>query len=114
MDLIWFTRNQVVHNSYNVDIPSLLKQIKLTVKSHVQAWENVAPVHNIWKATPTCFLKANFDVSIRKSFFVISTFISNDKGEILIAGIATISSTKVNLGEEKRCSLSIKFGILIW
>lgn len=54
----------------------------------------------------TGFLKANFDVAIRKSFFVISAFISNDKDEILTACIAKISSMEVNLGVEKAALLA--------
>lgn len=39
MDQIWFTRNQMVHNSIQVDMHSLLKQIKLVVNNHKQAWD---------------------------------------------------------------------------
>jgi hypothetical protein len=50
MDLIWYTRNQVVHNSLNEDILYHLKHIKFSIKSNDQAWENVALEGNIWKA----------------------------------------------------------------
>jgi len=76
------------------------------VKFNEQAWENVAPVNNIWKASLYWFSKSQFDVAIRKSFFVISAFISNDKDEILTACIAKISSMEVNLGVEKAALLA--------
>ncbi|GLT62172.1 hypothetical protein SLA2020_348290 [Shorea laevis] len=37
MDLIWFSRNQVVHNSQKLEVTSLLKQIKSALKAHEQA-----------------------------------------------------------------------------
>lgn len=33
MDMIWYSRNQVVHNSSKIDMPSLLKQLRHTVNS---------------------------------------------------------------------------------
>lgn len=37
MDLIWFTMNQVGHNSIQGDVQSLLKQIRLTINTYKQA-----------------------------------------------------------------------------
>jgi hypothetical protein len=59
MDRIWFSRNQTVHNSTQVDIHSLPKQIRLVVNNHKQAWENSGSGITIWKALPYGFLKAN-------------------------------------------------------
>lgn len=96
MDVIWFTRNQVVHNnSYKLDITSLLKQINITVKSHLQAWKNKSPTRSLWKPPPLGFLKANFDLAIRSKFSVASV-VNSDETEMVIAACSRkLDSTKV-------------------
>jgi hypothetical protein len=55
----------VVHNSTQVDVHSLLKQLRLTVNSHNQAWDIFVSVRTLWKAPPHGYIKANFDAAIQ-------------------------------------------------
>jgi hypothetical protein len=55
-------------------------------------------LENMWKAPPSRFLKANFDVAVNK-FFSNSAVISDDKGEIIAATASKFDSTEVNFGE---------------
>ncbi|GLT52862.1 hypothetical protein SLA2020_261760 [Shorea laevis] len=106
MDVIWFTRNQAVHNnSYKLDITSLLKQINITVKSHLQAWKNKLPTRSLWKPPPLGFLKANFDLAIRSKFSVASV-LNIDETEMVIAACSwKLDSTKVIVHGGSICNI---------
>lgn len=78
IDVLWFTRNQVVHNSYKINIKNILKQISFTVKNHMNAWDNISPSVDLWNPPPDGSLKANFDVAVRSKFSVTLAVV-NDK-----------------------------------
>lgn len=97
MDMIWYARNQVIHNSYQVDVLTLLKQIRMTLKTHKQALEKVLPVQNMWRPPPSGFLKANFNVAVRPKFSVASEVISDEDGKVIAASSLKLNSSKVNV-----------------
>jgi hypothetical protein len=45
------------------------------------------------------FLEANFDISVRNSFSVATTVISDDNGKIIAACTKRLNSTEVNYSE---------------
>ncbi|KAB1219818.1 hypothetical protein CJ030_MR3G009460 [Morella rubra] len=66
MDVIWCSRNQVVHNGKRDDVGTVIRRIHRLYVKHSKAWIVAAPVEIIaWQPPRGSGWKINFDVAIR-------------------------------------------------
>jgi hypothetical protein len=90
MDIIWLTRNQTIHNSSKPDITKILCLIHITFYNHENVGIKLAPKDEDWQLPPPGTIKENYDVNVRKSSYVASALISDDKGNMIVASTAKL------------------------
>lgn len=71
-DLIWWTRNQIVHKAAVLNLMALVNSIQRVTEEHMMVWkqqrEQVLSI--CWTPPPLDTVKVNFDVAIRETFAV--------------------------------------------
>jgi hypothetical protein len=83
-DLLWFSRNKVVHEGLIPDINVLAKSIKKTSLDHATAWRSTSPLaKEFWTPPPAGSFKINFDIAIMEQFSSQATVCKDSKGHII-------------------------------
>jgi hypothetical protein len=84
-DLLWFSRNQVVHKGVIPEVSKLAANIKRVSYEHFAAWSSkLHLVKEIWSKPPQGFCKINFDAAIREVFSTQAAVCRNSNGEIIM------------------------------
>lgn len=83
MDLIWFFRNKLIHNAVFPFTAKVLHQILFNLDKHILAWNNRSSP-SLWFPPLLGSFKGNFDVTIRGSFSVAATTISDSSRSIIL------------------------------
>ncbi|XP_059460221.1 uncharacterized protein LOC132189495 [Corylus avellana] len=85
-DMLWFSRNQVVHKGVFPDVSILAGDIKRISLEHFAAWNSIStPVRELWSPPPAGSFKVNFDTTIRDLFSVQAAVCRNSQGIIVKA-----------------------------
>jgi hypothetical protein len=98
MDLIWFSRNRLIHDAVIPSPSKVLHQILFTLDKHILAW-NDRSSHSLWFPPLLGSFKGNFDVAIRGSFSIAAATIFDSSGSIILAATQHLYSSDVLLGE---------------
>jgi hypothetical protein len=70
-DLLWFSKNKVVHKGVIPDIKVLANSISRTTIDQAIAWKSSSLIaHEFWSPFLASSFKVNFDTAIRKQFSV--------------------------------------------
>lgn len=104
----------MIHEGTKIDIASLLKQVNITFKNHVNAWENSYLNSDVWSPSPEGFLRANFDVAIQSNYSVSAVVASDDKGKVLAVYTLKLASTEVLEGESAAALLATRLASSIY
>jgi len=104
MDLIWFSRNKLIHD---VLFPSAAK-----VLQHILAW-NDRSSPSLWFPPLLGSFKGNFDVTIMGSFSVAAATISDSSGSIILAATQHLYSSDVILGEATAALLATRLAVIL-
>lgn len=84
MDLLWFTRNQKVHDGTPLDPCKSVTLIQKCHRDHLAAWAKKAGLAlNIWQAPCRGFVKINSDAAIRNSFVALACICRDFQRQIL-------------------------------
>lgn len=106
--MIWYTKIQVVHNSYQVDVSTLLKQIRMTLKTHKA---NLGESSSYVETTSLWFLKVNFNVAVKPKFSITSAVIGDEYGKVIAASSLKLNSSKVNVRGPKASLLATNLAL---
>lgn len=84
-DLVWWSRNQIVHHAASLDVLSLLLRLRRSFEGHVAAWSRRCEAVEIarWNPPTAGLIKVNFDVAIRTGFAVGAAVLSNHLGRVV-------------------------------
>jgi hypothetical protein len=83
-DLLWFSRNQVVHKGVIPDALKLAENIKKVSSEHFATWSLKKKVDKEkWSKPPPSFCKVNFDIAIREEFSTQAAVCRDSNGVIL-------------------------------
>ncbi|PON99278.1 Ribonuclease H-like domain containing protein [Trema orientale] len=85
LELIWKTKNEVVHQNTSPNLKHLIESIKLSSASFQIAVSRTAPTQsNIrWKPLPEYWVKVNFDAAIRPDSVIGSAICQDFTGSII-------------------------------
>ncbi|KAB1223978.1 Glutamate receptor 2.9 [Morella rubra] len=86
MDVIWFSRNQVMRGGRRDDFGTIIRRIHRLYVEHSKAWSAFVPIWSI-RWSPPCGngWKINFDVAIWSHCSMIAAVCRNHVGSILFA-----------------------------
>lgn len=85
-DLLWWSRNEAVHDGIILDILVLTNSTKKTVLEHYNAWTSCSqPVNTKWAPPAVGSYKINFDSAIRESFSAQAAVCRDSNGYIIEA-----------------------------
>jgi hypothetical protein len=107
MDLIWFSRNRLIHDTVIPSPSKILHQILFTLDKHILAWKDKSSP-SLWFPPLLGSFKGNFDVTIRGSFSIAAATISDSFGSIILAATQHLYSSDVLLGEASTALLAIQ------
>jgi hypothetical protein len=83
-DLMWFYRNQAVHNGILPEVSKLAAHINHVSLEHLAAWTSkLSPLRELWSPPPPDFFKINFDTAIRDDFSSQAAVCRNSSGKII-------------------------------
>ena len=105
MDVIWFSRNKLIHEAIQPDIPKIIQQLKITHNYHILAWQ-ASTLSSFWFPPQQGSVKGNFDVAVRGDFAVAAAVLSDHTGEIIYACTQKLLSTDVLSGEASAALLA--------
>jgi hypothetical protein len=109
LDLIWLSRNKLIHEATQPDPYKVSQQLHATLGFHLLAWKN-ASFPSLWLPPCVGSVKGNFDVAIRGNFVVAVAMLSDYYGEIFsVATLKLHSSSDVLLGEATTALLATRW-----
>ena len=84
LDSIWRCKNILIHDGVQPSPSKVFYELSCTFNKHLKAWKDVA-LPSLWIALATDWIKGNFDVSLRGSFAVAATMLSDENCAIVAA-----------------------------
>jgi hypothetical protein len=111
MDLIWFSRNKLIHEAVTPVPDKIQLQLSSLVSRHVSAWKDAA-LPSLWIPPLPGSFKANFDVAVRDSFSVAAAVISDSSGDIIFAATSKLLGTDALMGEAAAALLASQLASL--
>jgi hypothetical protein len=106
LDHIWFSRNQLVHQSLIPSPSRFLIQIASTMANHCKAWTD-STLSSIWFPPLLGTTKANFDVALSSNFVVATMVVSDSRSNIIGGTTKKILTKDVALGEAQVALLMV-------
>jgi hypothetical protein len=105
LDLIWLSRNKLIHEALQPDPYKVSQQLHASLGSHLLAKRN-ASLPFLW--IPPCVgnAKGNFDVAIRGNYVVAVAVLSDSFGDIFATASLKLHSSNVLLGEASTALLT--------
>jgi hypothetical protein len=94
LDVIWFSRNKLIHEAIQPDVPKIMQQLKITHNYHILAWQ-ASTLSSFWSPPQQGCVKGNFDVVVRGNFVVAAAVLSDHSGEIIYARTQKLLSSDV-------------------
>jgi hypothetical protein len=83
-DMLWFSKNQAIHNGVIPDVSMLAANINRISLEHYTTWTTISNlVRELWSPSSTDIFKVNFDAAIRELFSVKAAICRNFKGQII-------------------------------
>jgi hypothetical protein len=83
-DLMWFYRNQAVHNGILPEVLKLPAHINRVSLEHLAAWTSkLSPIRELWSPPPPNVFKINFDTAIMDVFSSQAAICRNSNGKII-------------------------------
>lgn len=86
LDLIWFSRNKLLHESLQPVPANIFKQLSSSLDFHLLAWQG-SSLPSLWVSPRPDCIKGNFDIAVMDSFVVAATVISDSSGSIILDAI---------------------------
>ncbi|KAB1213710.1 hypothetical protein CJ030_MR5G004853 [Morella rubra] len=114
MDVIWFSRNQLLHQGKRDDVCSLIRRIHRLFVEHSIAWTAVSSeVLAVW--SPPCgnFWKFNFDVAIRPACSMLAVVCRNSDGLLLFAWTKRLPPGTPLVGEARAALFAVQEACLL-
>ena len=106
-DLLWFSRNQVVHKGVFPEVSSLAANIKRVSMEHYAAWSlKLYLAKEVWIKPPQGWCKVNFDATIREGFSTQAAIRRNSNGEIIKTLTQVSPSCSLVYGEAQAAKLA--------
>jgi hypothetical protein len=105
MDVIWFSRNKLIYEAIQSNIPKIMQQLKITHNYHILAWKAYT-LSSFWSPPLQGSVKGNFDVAVRGNFAVAAAVLSDHLGEIIYARTQKLFSFDVLSGEASAALLA--------
>lgn len=85
-DVLWHTRNLVVHEDARADIGTIVESIRRRFAEHSGAWNEVdRAVSSSWQPPLSGWLKVNMDVAIRSSESYIAISVRDSHSSLCLA-----------------------------
>lgn len=108
-DVMWFARNQSVHEGI-IPIPAdLVSNLKRRLMEHRAAWREHDIIQNlVWHPPEEGFLKFNCDVAVRGHMSFLASFTRDHRGNFLYASSDFVISTNPLLAELKAILLAVQ------
>lgn len=109
-DLLWWSRNQIVHNEAVLDILSLVARKSKVSEDHLAAWARRGEITEIacWSPPSLGQIKVNFDVALRAGFFVGAAVLHDHQGRVVGAKVQQSSVVGPLEGEVFATSLGLE------
>lgn len=84
-NLIWWTRNQIVHKVAALDLMELVNRIQRVTREHLLSWKQKQEqaLSSRWTPPPMDTVKVNFDVAVRDTFAVGAAVIKDHAGMVV-------------------------------
>ena len=83
-DLMWFYRNQAVHNGILPEVSKLAAHINRVSLEHLAAWSSkLSPSRELWSPPPPATYKINFDTATRDDFSSQAAVCRNSNRKII-------------------------------
>jgi exonuclease III len=107
MDLIWLSRNKLLHEALQPDPYKISQQLHTSLDSHLLVCRKAA-LPSLWLPPCVGSVKGNFDVAIKGNFAVAAAVLSDSSGEIFAAATLKLHSFDVLLGEASAALLATR------
>lgn len=106
MDVIWFSRNQLLHHGKQDDIATLIKQIHRLYVDYSQVWIPSDPPQPLaWIPPLGNVLEVNFDAAIRHDYSMLAAVYGNSSGLLLFVWTKRIPPSTSVVGEARAALL---------
>jgi hypothetical protein len=111
-DLLWFTKNKVIHEGIPPDIAKLASSIKKSSLAHTAAWgSSTVKDPQVWIPPQAGHFKINFDTAIRDQFSVQAAVCRDSNGTILKATTQVSPPCTPNYGEAQGALLATSLAV---